>query len=123
MSVQKLYILTVLLNILFFSMCYANDSSVLNTNPFIKPNSLLVNTNSNNSNADKQYSQTEIQLHATLYSEDQSLANVNGKIIFVGEEINGYKLISVGEGVAIFKKNGEEITLSVSEIHEKLQSR
>ena len=97
------------------------DDKRLHKNPFIKPSYISIVTESGETNTQLSNSQADIQLHATLFSEDQSLVNVDGMIIFIGEKVKGYELISVGVGTATFKKNDEEITLSVSELHQKLQ--
>lgn len=113
---------TTLIFLLLSSICFAEEyKKKLHKNPFVKPAYISTHSMSDNSDSGKAYSQADIELFATLYAEDQSLANVDGVIMFVGEKIKGYKLISVGVGTATFSKNGEKITLSVSELHKKLQ--
>jgi hypothetical protein len=53
------------------------------------------------------------QLKATLRAGRNSMANVNGKIIKLGETINGYKLIGVGERSAILVKNKHRLQLTI----------
>lgn len=52
-------------------------------------------------------------VRATLEAGKHSLANVNGKLIAIGEEFEGYRLIRVGAGDATFVRNGEEVTVVV----------
>jgi hypothetical protein len=53
------------------------------------------------------------QLKATLRAGRNSMANVNGKIIKLGETINGYKLMGVGERSAILVKNKHRLQLTI----------
>ena len=118
----KIIISTVVINIYLCGISFADlHNKELQKNPFIKPNLLPAISNGANNEGEQQNAQSEIQLQATLFSEDESLVKVDDVIIFVGEKIKGYELISVGEGVATFSKNGQEITLSVSELHQKLK--
>lgn len=122
MAIKKIILMILALGLFANSNAIADiDDKGLHKNPFIKPSYFSIVTKSGEVNTDQSYSQADIQLHATLLSDDQSLVNVDGMIIFIGEKIKGYELISVGVGTATFKKDDEKITLSVSEIHQKLQ--
>nr|WP_179210281.1 hypothetical protein [Crenothrix polyspora] len=55
------------------------------------------------------------QLKATLLAGRNSMANVNGKVIKLGETINGYKLIKVGERSAIFVKNKQHKQITIDD--------
>ncbi len=52
-------------------------------------------------------------LRATLSLGRASLADVDGDIIGIGEEVNGYRLLAVNEGSAVFSKDGKRLELSV----------
>lgn len=52
-------------------------------------------------------------LKATMVSPDHALANVSGRVIRPGEEIQGYTLIRVYEDRAVFRRNGNTLTLFV----------
>jgi hypothetical protein len=54
-------------------------------------------------------------LKATLRAGRNSMANVNGKIIKLGETFNGYKLITVEGRSAVFIKNKQRIKLTIDE--------
>ncbi|QMU60503.1 MAG: hypothetical protein GKR92_01835 [Gammaproteobacteria bacterium] len=64
---------------------------------------------------------SEDSLRATLSSSQNSIANIDGLMLFVGDKIRGYEMISIGEGSATLVRNGKEITLHVSEAHKKLK--
>lgn len=53
-----------------------------------------------------------LDLRATLIGEP-SLANVGGRIVMPGEEVDGYKLLSVSEGAAEFSDGERTIQVSV----------
>ena len=121
-SIVKNILLIISISLLIVGNCYADTNrKQLSKNPFDKPDYLSTATNSININFDTSYSSSEINLRATLSAGDKSLANVDGVMVFVGEKIKGYELIEVGEGSATFRKNGKELTLSISEKHEKLK--
>ena len=52
-------------------------------------------------------------LRATMLAGDFSMVNLNGVIISVGEEVDGYRLVEVGEQTAVFAKNGKRHVLSM----------
>lgn len=54
-----------------------------------------------------------IDLRATLMAGKASLANVGGKIIGIGEEVDGYKLVSIDESAAVFSYDDGSIRVSV----------
>ena len=55
------------------------------------------------------------KLTATLRAGRNSMANVNGKIIKLGETITGYKLIEVDERSAVFVKNKQRTHLTIDD--------
>jgi hypothetical protein len=54
-------------------------------------------------------------LRATMASPRGALVNVDGHILSVGEELVGYRLVSVGEGTAVFVRNGVPYVVTVGE--------
>lgn len=54
-----------------------------------------------------------LELRATL-SGNPSLANVGGRIVTPGEQVEGYTLVSVGEGTAEFRNGETTIMLRVA---------
>ena len=54
-----------------------------------------------------------LDLRATLVGANDKLANVAGKVIRPGDEVNGYTLLQVFEDRAIFRKAGNELTIYV----------
>lgn len=55
------------------------------------------------------------KLTATLRAGHNSMANVNGNIIKLGETIDGYRLMEVDERSAVFAKNKQSIHLKIDD--------
>lgn len=53
-------------------------------------------------------------LQATMVGTVSKLANVAGRILKPGDEIEGYLLIAVHEEYAVFRRNSETITVYVN---------
>lgn len=58
--------------------------------------------------------QALLNLRAVLYSVTTPLVNINGRILAVGEEIDGFLLQEVIEGGAILSKDDVQIMLSMT---------
>jgi hypothetical protein len=56
---------------------------------------------------------TGMNLRSAVQAGKNSLVNVDGKIIAMGEKLEGYKLVRVGNGEAVFEKNGNRQTLTM----------
>lgn len=48
-----------------------------------------------------------------LMAGEESLVNLGGKVIAVGEEASGYELLEIGEERAVFRHGDEIVTLSL----------
>lgn len=77
------------------------------TKTFIKPKSITQSI--------KPAASWTPHLISTLRAGDHSMANVGGKIIAVGEEINGYKLIKVSERAVVFVNQGKTTRLTLDD--------
>ena len=55
----------------------------------------------------------EIDLRATMASGSSALANVDGRVIRPGDEIDGYLLLEVLEDRAIFQRGDKRLTVYV----------
>ena len=56
-----------------------------------------------------------LDLRATLLAGERSSANLGGAIVSIGDEIAGYRLVSVLEREVVLSKDGETIRLSVND--------
>ena len=52
-------------------------------------------------------------LRATLVAGPESLVNLGGEILGVGEETHGYRLVEVRPFEAVFEKGGQSVVLEV----------
>ncbi len=82
----------------------------LKNNPFDQPNLIVENAANTEGRTSSKWSGL---LYATLVSGNDSLANVDGNLIGIGEVYRGYRLIRVGEGTATFGKEDVQITVVV----------
>ncbi len=55
----------------------------------------------------------KLQLFATLRAGKNSMVNIQGRLVQLGEEIEGYKLMQVNDRSAIFAKNEQKVHLSL----------
>jgi hypothetical protein len=111
-----------ILVIFISSNSYAGNEIIkLNKNPFIKPIESRHKEVRTVNSIEVSEPLSENSLRATLKSVDNSIANVDGIMVFLGDKVKGYELIHVGEGTAIFMKENKKISLSVSDKHKQLQ--
>ena len=82
------------------------DLIQLSNNPFQKP--VL-------SGAQEAEEEPALELMGVLVSKHTPLANFNGQILSIGDQIAGYRLLSVSESSAILFKNGVEFKFSVGD--------
>lgn len=94
------------------NLAIADTPSVLTHNPFARPsssspgiNELPLTSNSNPA--------VPIDLRATLVSGQGKLANVAGRIMRPGDEIQEIRLIEVYEDHAVFVQSGRRLTVYV----------
>ena len=52
-------------------------------------------------------------LQAVLVAGPQSIANVDGVMVRMGDAIQGYRLVEVQDRSAVFEKNGARFTLGI----------
>ncbi len=107
---RKLFLTLVVLVAIPTVEVWADGSApALKYNPFNQPD-LIVENAAKTGNQSAKWSGL---LQATLVSGADSLANVDGSLIGIGEVYRGYRLIHVGEGTATFGKEGVQITVVV----------
>ena len=54
-----------------------------------------------------------IDLRATMVSTNDKLANIGGRILRPGDDVQGYSLLQVFEDRAVFVREGKELTIYV----------
>ena len=58
------------------------------------------------------------QVRATMIGSVNKLANVDGRILKRGDEVEGYLLVAIHEQYAVFRRNGEDIEVYVKPLAE-----
>lgn len=84
----------------------------LSGNPFSRPSSEVTLT-ARARIAENDGTTLPLDLKATLVAQKNELANVGGIVLRPGEEINGYRLVSVYEDRAVFVREGKPLTVYV----------
>ncbi|MDJ0806942.1 MAG: hypothetical protein QNJ78_08935 [Gammaproteobacteria bacterium] len=89
----------------------AGDSPIaLVNNPFSKPAILAAPAKKASKRQAQIAEPLELQLSATLVSDFAPLVIIEGEMLGIGEQIEGYRLLAVEEGRAVFAKQGERHT-------------
>ena len=84
----------------------------LRNNPFSRPPSHVIVDERISPRTDEAVS-TSLELQATMIGTVSRLANVGGRIIKPGDEIQGHRLVAVHERYAVFRRNGQDTTVYV----------
>jgi hypothetical protein len=90
----------------------ADDPPMLVHNPFSRPPSEVTRVRDSVIERDDGDG-TTLDLQATMIGGMSRLANVAGRILKPGDEIEGYELIAVYERYAVFRRNNEMMTVHV----------
>lgn len=53
------------------------------------------------------------QLRAVMVAGPDSMVNVDGAMVRIGEELRGYRLVEVRDGEAVFAKGGKRFTVAM----------
>ena len=109
---SHLVILLLLMQFPFPGQATANDAPRLANNPFSRPPSAVARTEIG-SIISTETGENTVVLNATLVGLGGGLANVAGRIIRPGEEVDGFRLVKVYEDRAVFSTNGRRFTVYV----------
>ena len=93
------------------SMAGATEPPALAHNPFARPPSVV--TAPLRSQPQTDGSTQPLDLRATMVGTRDRLANVAGKTLRPGEEVQGYTLVQVFEDRAVFARQGNRLTVYV----------
>ena len=93
----------------------------LSKNPFVMPKSFTQTTQPNPVSSTRNVEVNDLSLRATLTSQDDAIANVNGSMLEIGDEINGYKVIDIQIGSATLLYEGQQEMLVVNEKYKELR--
>lgn len=95
------------------AVSHASDSAVnLKKNPFKRPD--FLNSGSNETAIiTNDGPGSELDVRAVMSAGKDSLVNIDGIIIRIGEEIHGYRLLKVEENKITLSKKGAIVTINV----------
>jgi hypothetical protein len=113
---KRHYLVSVFPLLVVFASGGVADETVymLQSNPFAQP--LVEKPAQRGSAQEPEPSVLEgLRLRAIMTAGPESLANVGGKIVGIGEEIEGYRLVTVDHEQAVFSKHGKLITLTLKQ--------
>ena len=91
------------------------ENRALDRDPFSKPTQIQLQKiiAVRKSSEKRQPRRWEPNLIATIVSEANSMANIDGEILKLGQRIDGYRLIEVARYSATFQKNGKKYKFSL----------
>ncbi len=110
MSTTTRIMLGLVTALLIYGNCDAEPLD-LRHNPFARPPSAV--TEPNRGERTPLDSSIEPVVLATMVGSQNTLANVDGRILRPGDQIYGYTLVRVFENRAIFNRQGKRITVYV----------
>jgi len=90
----------------------ADGPPQLRKNPFSRPPS-NVTIDDRVSIRDDEVVSDSFELQATMIGTVNKLANVDGRILKPGDEIQGHVLVAIHERYAVFRRNGKDTTVYV----------
>ena len=83
----------------------------LTHNPFSRPPS--ASTTNSADVVSRRNTPQVLDLRATMVAKNNRLADVAGRILRPGDEVNGYELLQVFEDRAVFDSDGKRLTIYV----------
>lgn len=101
---------------IFVSTVIAEDNLLsLENDPFSRPDVLKKKSPRTriNSQVSPPSEEIELELTATMVSENAPMVIVNGEMLAIGEKIGKMKLIAVMEGEAIFSRGGRKYSFMI----------
>lgn len=90
------------------SVASAAEAYAPERNPFVRPQ---LNTPSSAAPMAIPQGRWLPELRTILLAGDMSMVNVGGKILRLGDDLDGYRLVKIKEGEAIFTKDGKYFRL------------
>jgi len=111
MSILRYFNLAIALAVLLDSEPSASEPQDLANNPFARPPSEVTMEMRNPVQADGTVA--PLDLRATMVGTTDKLANVGGRVVRPGDEIQGYTLLQVFEDHAIFVRDSNRLAVYV----------
>ena len=112
---KALQILFALLLLCLSHIAQAQEKGLKNDLFQISPSRDTQTTSGSNAQKGSASSSWQPTLKAILFAGQQSLINLNGSILQLGDEINGYKVKRISETSVLLKSRNDTITLSLDQ--------
>jgi hypothetical protein len=90
----------------------ADAPPTLSHNPFSRPSSEVIRVERDVVESDDGSAPT-LPLQATMVGRASRLANVGGRILRLGDDYQGYRLVAINERDAVFERDGRTMTVYV----------
>jgi len=97
----KVNILLLAVTLLHGSVHAAGTDVPLRFNPFVRPDDVIGGAGSAAAVGD-----ASMELRGVMLAGERSLANIGGKIVGIGQDINGYRVIAVNENMVVLDRDG-----------------
>jgi len=111
MNILRYFNLAIALTVLLDADTLASEPQDLANNPFARPPSEVSGEMRNPVQADGTVA--PLDLRATMVGTADKLANVGGRVVRPGDEIEGYTLLQVFEDHAIFERDSNRLAIYV----------
>ncbi len=109
MGIKCLLLYIVYTGLLYFpSVLYAKDMDELINNPFKRPDFLMENSGGVPVITEGGAGFV-LDLRAILAAGKLSIVNIGGKFYKIGDVVDGYQIVEIHEGSAVFMKNGKRV--------------
>ncbi|MGD2062847.1 MAG: hypothetical protein PVF51_04615 [Nitrospirota bacterium] len=105
---------TVVTAVVQVAAAQAGEVVELSHNPFSRPELSLL-PSGRGSGADEGRPGETLELRATLVAPEHAMADVNGLILTIGDEVEGFRLVDVGERRAVLERDGERVVVSLGD--------
>ena len=89
-----------------------DEPPVIRNNPFSRPPSDVIIDDRVSMTADEVTVETP-ELQATMIGSINRLANVGGRILKIGDRVDGYRIAEIHEQYAVFEREGRRTTVYV----------
>ena len=111
MNISRYFNLAIAVTVLVEGSTSASEAQDLANNPFARPPSEVSRDIRNSVQADG--ISVPLDLRATMVGTTDKLANVGGRVVRPGDEIQGYTLLQVFEDHAIFVRDSNRLAIYV----------
>jgi len=106
--------LSVAMAVVPLAAAQASEVVELRHNPFSHPE-LVSPPSGRGLSVDEARRGEGLELRATLIAPEHAMADVNGVILTVGEEVEGFRLVEVGERRAVLEREGTRVVVSLGD--------